>query len=462
MKLSCRYSRLLSYAILMVLFFTSCTFDEEPQLASVQERQKIAINDLRDLLIEPINGWKLDYRPTNTSGSFFILLDFDSRGNVRVRSDVGEFNDEIIPYRIDVSQGVELIFETFTVFHFLFQLDGAAFGGEFEFIFKLQEGNNLIFESKTDNIFNYTTEITLEPADTGDPELISAKAESFLRKGIFHSDGIAGLSGFGTFNIYSPSVDQTISILFDTRTRSSKILGIASGQFQDEITLLDQITSINMVSGYGYRNDLIVFDSRISLTGTSLSLEALAIGDTTSVPITYCDRIDAAAASSGSISGLGDYSVNGSLFQVDNSFGEDDFYVGSQQGFTFIYDENDEPINDRILEVFPDVVAFQWYHEFPVTTDSTFNGVGFVTLDEFNEAEFYIRNYEFTKGGNFMELDFTNNLLPEQTDTQLITEFELLIDEIFSGNEIYMVEIGVSNNLFEFYNPCNQYKGIIF
>ena len=172
---------------LMFIILAGCNKGEEPKLPSVEERVKEAVENLEDLLTEPANGWRLNYQPTFESGTFLILLDFRNDGTVRVQSDVsandGEFRDQIIAYRIDSSQGLELILETYGVFHYIFELEQNSFGGEFEFVFVEESDDNLIFRSKSDQ-FNSTI-LTFEPGSSTDSNLISTEALNILRQGIF-------------------------------------------------------------------------------------------------------------------------------------------------------------------------------------------------------------------------------------------------------------------------------------
>ena len=110
--------------------------------------------------MSPSNGWKLEYKPTNQSGVFFMLLEFDE-DEVRIQSDVaensGEFFDHTIPWRVDNALGLELIYETYGVFHYLFELDAASFGAEFEWAFIEKAGDNLVFRSISDLSFSAST-----------------------------------------------------------------------------------------------------------------------------------------------------------------------------------------------------------------------------------------------------------------------------------------------------------------
>ncbi|MEQ8426085.1 MAG: DUF4302 domain-containing protein, partial [Cyclobacteriaceae bacterium] len=159
------------YKILVLLVFAlgACT-ENNSDLPPVEDRVREAVEGLRGDLLAPADGWRLEYQPTPESGTFLILMKFGADGNVNIQSDVpdngGEFFDHTIPYRIDNALGLELILETFGVFHHLFELDQATFGGEFEFLYKRKEDQNLIFQSLSDG-FNPTI-LTFTPAGPND------------------------------------------------------------------------------------------------------------------------------------------------------------------------------------------------------------------------------------------------------------------------------------------------------
>ena len=192
-----------NYIWLSVLLISlGCSNDDGAKLPSVEDRVNEAVEELRESLVAPANGWRLDYRPTSQTGTYLILLDFNVDGTVRLQSDVtsnnGEFRDQVIAYRIDSSQGIELIMETYSVFHYLFELQQASFGGEFEFIFEGEEGDNLNFKSKTD-AGSDVTNLLFIPATPSDSDLISTASPMTLSQGHFQSENLSARSGFYTF-----------------------------------------------------------------------------------------------------------------------------------------------------------------------------------------------------------------------------------------------------------------------
>ncbi len=454
--------------ILLTFCLLGCVNDDGAKLPSVEDRIEEAVAELQAALLEPANGWRLDYRPTNETGTFLILLDFNNDGTVRVQSDVsandGEFRDQVISYRIDSSQDIELIFETYGVFHYFFELQQASFGGEFEFVFEEEEGNSLIFSSKTDGPSDVTS-LTFSPASSTDSDLISTEATSIVSQGHFQSEDLGGIGSFGIFNFHLQDQDYLLSAVFDLQRRRIKLLGIAEGSDMSAVIANDNIVEIDTETTFSLQNEEIILDQAIttSLNGNSVEIERIPVSNASKFQDSFCvGQEDSVITFNGTNSDLGNFEARSSLFQVNNNFkvSENDVYSINH---VFIYDENDNSISDQIEAVFPEVVAFQWYHGIQIA-DSVFNGVGFVTVNEFNNAEFYLRGYDFTQTGNYLQITFNgNDLITDDNPTQeQLDGLDQLTDQVFSGGEVYVIELLNISGLFEYYNPCNKYKGFIF
>ena len=449
---------------LMFIILAGCNKGEEPKLPSVEERVKEAVENLEDLLTEPANGWRLNYQPTFESGTFLILLDFRNDGTVRVQSDVsandGEFRDQIIAYRIDSSQGLELILETYGVFHYIFELEQNSFGGEFEFVFVEESDDNLIFRSKSDQ-FNSTI-LTFEPGSSTDSNLISTEALNILRQGIFQSDNLGNIGGMGNFNFYIPTNDHTISATFELESRTLKLLGIAEGNGMAAIISANSISNINLQSSFSLSNESVVLDDPQAVTfgGVSYEISEIPIGNFSKTVESFCTgQQDSVVNLSGSAS-FGDFTAKSSLFQTHNGFQprpNNSYSVN----YVFLYDENDISISDQIETVFPNVVAFQWYNGFAISGDSLLNAIGFVTLDEFNNADFFLRGVDMTRVGNYVQLSFNDDdiVTNDNAPQDQLDDWKALMDQIFEGGNVYVLEMLNEGELFEYYNPCNRYKG---
>ncbi len=448
-------------------FFWGCNQDYEAKLPSVEERNSEAINNLKEFLLEPTNGWRLYYRPTSETGIFFILLNFNEDGTVRIQSDVaaneGEFIDHTISYRIDSSQGLELVLETYGVFHYLFELEQNTFGGEFEFVFVEEDDGDLVFSSKTD-VSDITT-LIFEPSDISDVDLISTEVINSLQQGIFRIDDLGGIGRSGNFNVYIPSTDHTISVSFDLERRILKLLGIAEGQGVDEIIIANSMANLDRETTFSLQNENVVLDQPqfFSFDGVSYEIDQIPIENFSETVESFCVGQQESVVNLSGNASFGDFSAASSPFQSYNGFQpEADDLFGIPHNF--IYDQDDNSISDQIESVFPNVVAFQWYYGFEIDQDSLINAVGFVTVDDFNNAEFFLRGFDIVQNGNYLQLSFNGNDLISADDptAEQLDGLDQLTDEIFGGGNVFVMELVNIGGVFEFYNPCNKYKGFLF
>lgn len=457
--------RLSSFILITTFFLLGCQFDDDPKLPPVEERVADAKEELEDLLIDPANGWRIDYRPNSRGGDYLILLDFARDGNVRIQSDVpandGEFRDHIIPWRIDAGQGMELILETYGVFHYLFELNETSFGGEFEFIFVNEVEGSLVFTSKSDGSI-----ITFHPANANDADLISTSALIDLNQGTFRQANLAGAGNFVQYNMYLEDIDATVSVSMDLDLRRMKIQGIADGQTVDEILTSTNRQLIDHSSVFSIRNESLVLEQSTSINfgGTELSFSTFPIQDLQKITSSFCTgQVDTLVTfNSDNVAGLGNYTISSSLATTHSRFEQltDEAYSVNSG---FIYNENDDPISDIISDVFPDVVAFQMYWGLELNAGGTLSAMGWVTVDELNNVNFILREFEAQQQGNLVTLDWTGTFFREDQLTQeQIDGANLLTDLIFEGGQFYMLEALTLDGLLEFYNPCNRHKGFIF
>ncbi|MEP5611749.1 MAG: DUF4302 domain-containing protein [Cyclobacteriaceae bacterium] len=449
------------------IFLFSCAVDNGAQLPSVEERAGEAIETLKNDLTSPADGWVLSYRPTNQTGVFYILLDFNEDGTVRIQSDVagnnGEFRDQANSYRIDSSQGLELIIESYGVFHYLFELEQNSFGAEFEFIFIEKEANNLVFRSKSDQGFDVTV-LTFEEAGPNASNSITVEALGFLEQGIFQESNLGNTGNMGHFNFHIPANNHTISTSLDLDRRVIKFLGIAEGLDMASIVAANSISNLDNEIRFSLSNESIVLDQtlQINFGGSSYQIDEIPIGNFSTSQEGFCTGQQETIVNLSGSGDLGAFTAQSSLFQVRNGFqpAPDDVYGVN---YIFIFDETDNSISDQLEAVFPDVVAFQWYFNFEIDADSILNAVGFVTVDEFNNADFYLRGFDVVQTGNRLQMTFNGkDLITDDTPTtEQLTGLDQLTDQIFSGGEVYVLEILNQGGLFEFYNPCNKYKGYV-
>ena len=454
---------LLYLSLCSTLLFTQCGFDDSAQLPSVEDRTSEASANLIDLLTSPSNGWRTSYRPNNLGGTFLILMDFNDDGQVRIQSDViagdQDFRDQTITYRIDSGQGLELILETYGVFHYFFEQQQTTFGGDFEFDFVEESSDGtLVFRSKSDfSIF------VLERAGATDASLLSGEDVGRLTEGnFFQTPNLISLGNFAPYNIYIPNDDVTISLTLDLDTRRIKVHGAALGADRNDFLNSATNVEIDIFSRYTIINDAIQPESAISfsLAGKNYDLSSIPIANRGTATDIFCGSdVDTLVTFSSSAS-FGNFTMESNLAQTHSSFRENPsgaYFAGG----VFIFDENDDFIDERVQAIFPDeIVAMQWYYGFELQDGGTLNALGFVTLDDFNIAKFYLREYEIEQQGNYFTLRFFDNfIVNDEPSDELVSNFEEVIEEIFEGGGVYMIEV-LSSEIYEFYNPCNGYKGL--
>lgn len=451
------------YPILLLVLVLGCQFNDDPKLPPVEERVADAIEEMEDLLVAPANGWRIDYRPNDLGGDYLIIMDFGRDGNVRIQSDVpandGEFRDHMVSYRIDVERGVELILETYGVFHYLFELNETSFGGEFEFIFNEEQNGNLVFDSKTDG-----SVIIFEPAASTDPNLISTEALVLLQEGLFQRPNLGGAGNFVQYNMYLEDINATISMSMDLDLRRLNIQGIASGQSIEEILTSSSRQSINHSSVFSIRGeDIVLAQSRsITFEGNQISLDRIPIENIDRIASSFCTgQVDSLTTfNSVNVAGLGDFTLTSSLAATHSLFGEGAF--GSVNAGV-IFDENDNSIFGDVTDLLPDAVAFQIYNGLQLNAGGTLRALGWVTVDELNNVDFILREFEYVQQGNLVTINLLDSFFREDELTpKQIEAVTTLSDRVFEGNQVYMLEALTVEGLIEYYNPCNSYKGFFF
>lgn len=446
-------------SLLLLLAAFSCS-DDESNIASVEDRVAAATGSLKDDLIAPDNGWKLEYQPTPDAGIFLMLLEFDENGEVNIQSDVadnaGEFYNHTIPYRIDNALGIELIFETFGVFHHLFELDQASFGAEFEFIYKEKDGDNLVFESKTD--FSDPTVLVFEPASSSDQNLFTRDIAENLAA--FEVEGPQALVPV------APSQqlileDQNISIFWtlDNSKRNIQIEFVGIGTTQDEIIANNDLFIFEHTTGYSLKNGRLVLQESTSffLDGKQINLESIALNtfDATGGPSLCSMGLDTTPQYKGNATGLGEVTLQSSLLSGRGLEFQHSVY---SINIPFLFDKEGNSLSDTgiINEKFPDASGFIFLYGVELNDpDIPIYSLGLITED----GELYLREFEPTDTeGNFISLILTSDYYYTETPAAG-TEQALMevTDEIFTGNEIYAFDFP-QNNVYRLFNPCNGYE----
>lgn len=457
-----RYSK---YLLILLTIFVACE-ENRPDLPTVEERIATSKEALVDELTDPQFGWRLDYKPTENAGTFLILLDFDEEGTVRIQSDVpdedGIYFDQRVTYRIDHELGRELVLETYAVFHYLFEQNQNSFGAEFEFVFVEEDGGDLIFLSKSDG--SDPTELVMQPASSTDANLLSTEILAELGQGSYRSESLAGLNPTPIFQIYLPTDNVSIFTSFDLGNRRAKIHGATRGRSLDELLAGNGSTNINRVTDVALLNEEMIFESPVSfsLGGTNYSISGFSTSNFQLRDTSFCaGGADVYVSMDASVDGIGNTEMTSTLYSSHSTFIDDEteFY---QIPDVFMYDDQDESVQEQVLAAFPNSFVFVLvYNGVPRGFDEgTFTGLGWVGIDENNALEFYLREMNVSNtSGNLLEFELADGTFITVADSleQRNALFELT-DSYFEGGTLFATEILSTEDLLELYNPCNGYK----
>ncbi|MBX2844549.1 MAG: DUF4302 domain-containing protein, partial [Flammeovirgaceae bacterium] len=447
-----------------VIALSACEEDKKADdIESVENRQKAAKSELINELIAPADGWRISYVPADLTGVYTVLLKFDANGQVTVQSDVAsddeDFFNQTIPYRIDILNETKLVFETYAVFHYLFELDQATFGGEFQFIFKLKDttNNTLVFESASDT--GVPSVITFERANAEDDQLLAKEVSTMLNK----------MTGPTPFGIFDPSSGQRIlggepivqhilapgavngndlSVFFGLYTGSriveARFAGV--GTTAEDVLAGQTVNLDREFHTYSLQNNSMIFETPISfrLGGKAFEIKSIALTGSTEATIDFCKaEPEEGVKYTGSIPGIGSITMETSLADDKGATFvplSDDFY--SVNPLFISTGGNGASGESSFEEKFNDLGGFIFYYGFVAEgeTDPLY-AMGFSLIDSEGNSRLVMRKFEpTTTVGNKITINLLDEYYfdktPNDGDDQKIKE---ITDELFDGgNDLYV------------------------
>lgn len=440
--------------LLIIVILISCKDDDINLFdKTADQRAAEAIATLKADLTAPENGWKVKYKPVDEAGSYFVLMDFDENNKVRIRTDMGanngEFFDQTISYRIDNSLGLELIFENYSFFSFLFEQDQASFGAEYEFNFVNKTPDNLlVFSSKTD--LSDPTIILFEEAASSDASLL-------------------GLQLAENLNILADDIDKISSSFKLTYEDRDLIFYLSMDDFRRTVdfkaasrkTNLNESQVIDFATGYVIKGDSLILESPLtgSFFGNNISLLRIKFNDLTETSINICTTSIAAHTYSG-VTSSNDYVIletsltdlSGAAFsQVSN------FYFAPLQYIV----QDGLSVGSKISQDVAGALEMHMYYGLPLNNGSTLYGIGFVIQNLNGSTTFALREFTPVINENKITFNFKPTITlfgSMQTDAN-IDNINKYLDPIAEGNNTYVFEIG--EDIYEFHNPCTGWS-IVF
>jgi len=455
------------FHIAIILFLGVACREKFHEITSVEERVATAKGNLKDLLTAPANGWKVNYQPEEGSGTFYMILDFDENGTVKISSDLpadsGVYYNEVIPYRIDAGQAIELIFETYGVFHYLFELDQASFGAEFEFLFVEEDGGSLTFESKTDA--TNPSKIIFEEASSADLNAFSREiAENFQAYTGQSPKLFGGVNP--TQHLHLSNIDYSVLWSIDLQKRTVTFDVAGNGATIDEV-LSGNYVSISQSSGFTFLNGKIIFDSPVQLNAGngSLTLSEVTLNDFSETGPSICPGSGvptpvysvSVGGNSGTL-GKNLFNSSGLGFEPKSS----SFY---SVNIPYVLDDSLRSLSEdgSIAQLLPDASGF--VVTYGLEADSIpANSVGFI-VDMGDASELYLREMEITAFGNAFTFNLLDSYYYSTTPTaEEAQALEAITDEIFDGGSAtaYAYDLPVQGlTVYQFFIPCNGYEFIL-
>lgn len=145
-----------------ILLATACSPEVDDLFdKSSSQRMSEAINNTKDILTTPTDGWVMHYYGSSMYGGYNVLCKFDKNDRVTVASEVaGKDSTFTSHYKIEQSQGVILSFDEYNdIFHYFSDphnpdkngLDGKGMLGDLEFRVMKASADSIILKGKKHN-----------------------------------------------------------------------------------------------------------------------------------------------------------------------------------------------------------------------------------------------------------------------------------------------------------------------
>lgn len=145
-----------------LLLATACSPEVDDLFdKSSSQRMSEAINNTKDILTTPADGWVMHYYGSSMYGGYNVLCKFDKNDRVTVASEVaGKDSTFTSHYKIEQSQGVILSFDEYNdIFHYFSDphnpdkngLDGKGMLGDLEFRVMKASADSIILMGKKHN-----------------------------------------------------------------------------------------------------------------------------------------------------------------------------------------------------------------------------------------------------------------------------------------------------------------------
>jgi hypothetical protein len=439
----------------VIILLVSCDDDNINVFdKTADERAAEAIAALKANLIAPPHGWKVSYRPVDNGGSYFVFMTFDANNKVTIETDLGanngEFQQQTIGYRIDNSLGLELIFENYSFFSFLFEQEQATFGAEYEFNYVNKTPDNaLVFNSKT---------------DIGQRSIILFREAAQNEKSFLAKSMSLNLDKFGEpLNFFGSSssvriayTDKDLAVYFSI----DAFRRIIEFNFISPTSNTATGRALNHSTGYTLRRDSIVFDRPLQtvFNGSSIILRRLYLGALSETTVNYCTGVNATApVFSGVTSANDNFNMETTLFNNAGAALRTDaeIYIADVQN---IVTNNGERAATQITQDIKGALVMVIYNNYAISATERLNAVGFLIQNDDETTSIAVQKYTSTFAGNAVELVFdpTITYVRNPNTTADVSKMQIYLDLLMQGGKAYIYKL--DDQFYELYNPCSRWS----
>lgn len=437
--------------IALIFLFSSCK-DETERLFDkpAEERVAEAIQSLKNDLTAPANGWRMKYQPEDGSGSYWLLVHFKEDDKVVIQSDLGandgEFFTDTLTYRVDNSLGLELIFETYSFFSYLFEHDQATFLAEYEYIYvnKTDEGA-LVFRSKTDP--GEPTVIVLEEASANDTELLGTEISTNINS---LSQDIGSLL-FSTPGYQLTYQDRDLRLFLSLEPVRRTISFSSASKKSTNVGA----SNVSFTTGYYLQGDSLIFHQPLNgvFQGVTVSLKSILLTKLSDATSDICGGKDVHVYE-GITSQNDDVILETTLASpAGATFANFSFLVSPNE---YIFN-NGESVADEIAADLTGAGSMQLYYNF----DGIY-ALGFFIQNADGTTTFYLREFTPERVGNNVVFNFapTVTVFGNQNSPANIDNVNKYLDAFTQGGQTYFYEI--AQDVYEMHNPCTGWSAAFF
>lgn len=438
----------------LVLLLAGCKDDDFNKFdKSADERVAEAKADLKASLVEPTDGWKLLYTPQDGYGSFLVLLDFQEDNKVTIKTDLGasdgKFYEQTIGYRIDSALGLELIMENFSFFAYLFELDRATFGAEFEFNYvRKNENGSLLFSSKSD--VSDPTQLLFEEASEADLDDLGLRVAEKL------TTMTADLHKITT-SLRMTYEDKDL-IFYLSLQESYRLLTISSASRKSNTNTTQQL---NFTTGYYLKNDSIVFHSPLagSFVGITTSLKGIQVNGLENTELDLCDTPIPLHGYKGVTSAGDDVLLETSVADASGAtFTTFDFLSAPPANVAYL----GETAYEQVTADINTPTHIQLYYNYSLGDGSTINAMGFRIQNPDGSITFALWEFVPTLEGNNLKFNFApeiSQLGDGPTSEENLAAVKKYIEYLTDGGNTYVFQY--SDGVYEFSNPCTGWSVLL-